>query len=625
MPERPSAASDLEEDLADFFDNAALPLHWVDRDGVIVRVNQAELDMLGYPREEYLGRNIAQFHVDAGAIKDILQRLSAGETLREYPARLRCKDGTTRDVRITSNVRRRDGEFLHTRCLTRDATAENAARDRDEARAHLAAIVESSDDAIVSKSLEGIIQSWNRGAERLFGYRAAEVVGRSIALIIPEERLHEERQFLLRLRAGERIEHFETVRRRKDGRMVDVSLTISPVRDLTGRIIGASKIARDISSRRRFEEAQREADRRKDEFLAMLAHELRKPLAPIRSSLDVLRLAPPGSEAADKARTIIERQVKQLVRLVDDLLEVSRASRGKIDLAREALDLAGVVANAMETSRPAIEAARHKLSVTVPAEPLIVNGDPVRLGQVIANLLNNSAKYTDPGGKIAVSLRAEGREAVLEVRDNGIGIEADMLPIVFEMFTQLGRGMGRASGGLGIGLALAHKLVGLHGGRIEAASDGPGKGAVFTVRLPLVNSVPRPAPAEPPPWAAIERGRARRILLVDDNVDAAQALGMMLTSLGHDVQLAHDGHAALEAARGRRPDVALLDISMPGIDGNEVLRRLRQQPEFRAVRFIAITGLGRPEDIRRSKEAGFDEHLVKPVSPDVLRLVLDQG
>jgi len=625
MPERPSAASDLEEDLADFFDNAALPLHWVDRDGVIVRVNQAELDMLGYPREEYLGRNIAQFHVDAGAIKDILQRLSAGETLREYPARLRCKDGTTRDVRITSNVRRRDGEFLHTRCLTRDATAENAARDRDEARAHLAAIVESSDDAIVSKSLEGIIQSWNRGAERLFGYRAAEVVGRSIALIIPEERLHEERQFLLRLRAGERIEHFETVRRRKDGRMVDVSLTISPVRDLTGRIIGASKIARDISSRRRFEEAQREADRRKDEFLAMLAHELRNPLAPIRSSLDVLRLAPPGSEAADKARTIIERQVKQLVRLVDDLLEVSRASRGKIDLAREALDLAGVVANAMETSRPAIEAARHKLSVTVPAEPLIVNGDPVRLGQVIANLLNNSAKYTDPGGEIAVSLRAEGREAVLEVRDNGIGIEADMLPIVFEMFTQLGRGMGRASGGLGIGLALAHKLVGLHGGRIEAASDGPGKGAVFTVRLPLVNSVPRPAPAEPPPWAAIERGRARRILLVDDNVDAAQALGMMLTSLGHDVQLAHDGHAALEAARGRRPDVALLDISMPGIDGNEVLRRLRQQPEFRAVRFIAITGLGRPEDIRRSKEAGFDEHLVKPVSPDVLRLVLDQG
>jgi PAS domain S-box-containing protein len=724
--------NDDECDLGDFFDNAAIALHWVGPDGVILRANKAELELLGYSREEYVGRNIAEFHADGPVIADILRHLTSGETLRDCPARLRCKDGSIKAVRITSNVNWRDGRFINTRCITRDVSAErraeeleaqtadylegllegfvaydrnwrmtsmnaaaeeilgrrreqilgktwheafphavggpvdamyqrvmssrraermelyyehygrwfeisaspvktggvavyfrdvSAIKNRDEMQSRLAAIVESSEDAIVSKSLDGTIRSWNSGAERMFGYAEREAVGRPITLIIPPELEEEERGILARLRRGERLEHFETVRQAKDGRRINVSLTVSPVRDASGRVIGASKVARDITARAAAEKALQEASRYKDEFLAVLAHELRNPLAPIKNGMQLLRLAAPGSEPAVQARAIMERQLDQLVRLVDDLMDISRITRGKVDIRREPVELVSVLLSAVETSRPAIEAARHHLSLSLPSEPLLVSADFVRLAQVVSNLLNNAAKYTDGGGQISLAAQREGDEAVIRVRDNGIGIEAELLPRIFDMFAQAHDNLNRSKGGLGIGLALARSLVELHGGRIAARSAGAGKGTELTVRLPLLKAKSRPAAGRASQrWTPAAR---RRVLVVDDNVDAAKTLEMLLQELGQEVEVVHDGPAALEAARRRRPEVVLLDISMPGMDGLELARRLREQPDFESVRFAAITGFGQEDDRRRTRAAGIDEHLVKPLSPEQLRRVLE--
>jgi signal transduction histidine kinase len=373
----------------------------------------------------------------------------------------------------------------------------------------------------------------------------------------------------------------------------------------------------------------READRRKDEFLATLAHELRNPLAPIRTGLHLLRMTPPGSDSAQQARAMMERQLTHLIRLVDDLLEVSRISRGKIALRRSPIELAAVVLSAVETTRPAIEAARHKLEISLPAQPLTVDADFVRLAQVLANLLNNAAKYTDPGGRIALSVRGERAdariEAVISVRDNGVGIPAELLPRVFDMFAQVDRTLDRAQGGLGIGLALARSLVEMHAGTIQVQSAGPGQGSEFIVRLPATEPAQSARFGDAPFLAYLQPGSARRrVLVVDDNVDAAQSLGLLLGQMGCEVQIAHGGAAAIEAARSGQPHLVLLDISMPGVDGYAVVRRLKQDLAFRDVPFIAVTGLGREADRDRAREAGFNEHLVKPVSLEALREVLER-
>ena len=496
------------------------------------------------------------------------------------------------------------------------------AKRREEAQAQLAAIVESSDDAIVSKSLDGTIRTWNAGAQRIFGYTPAEAVGRSIRMIIPADRQAEEDTILAKVRAGERVDHFDTVRQAKDGRLIDISVTVSPVRDSTGRIIGASKVARDITARKQDEKALEDASRYKDEFLAMLAHELRNPLAPISNALQLMRIIDPASGEAQHARAIMERQLAHLVRLVEDLMDVSRITRGKIEVRKEPVLLSSVLLSAVETARPAIEAGRHRFHINMPAETLSVDGDFVRLAQVVSNLLANAAKYTDEGGEIWLDAAREGGEAVIRVRDTGIGIAAEGMPRLFEMFGQVAGSESRSKGGLGIGLALARALVELHGGRISAASGGHGKGAEFTVRLPLgaAFAQSRKTPAS----LGAERGQRRRVLIVDDNVDAAETLQMVVSQMGHDADAAHDGPAALDAARARRPDVVLLDISMPGMDGLEVARALRSEPALRQVRVVALTGFGQQEDRRRSEAAGFDAHLVKPVSPEELRRVLER-
>jgi two-component system CheB/CheR fusion protein len=618
-------------------------------------------------------------------------------------------------------------------------------RDQIAPQSLLAALVASSQDAIISKTLAGVITSWNAGAERLFGYSAEEAIGQPITLIIPPDRLEEERGILQRLRWGERVEHFETVRRTKDDRRVDISLSISPVRDETGRIIGASKVARDITERKRaadrlresearfrflaesipsiifttapdgnatylnrrgldfygeaawqqrkesgetasllhpddrehcvaqwrrslqhgsdfeiesrhrrhdghycwfvtravpfrdpngtilawfgvssdiheqkeMQQALQQADRRKDEFLATLAHELRNPLAPIRNALHIMRLKADDPRTVEQARLIMERQLGQMVRLVDDLLDVGRITRGRLELRKERVELAAVVKNALDTTRPIIEAAGHELTVSLPAQPVHLDADPVRLAQVFSNLLNNAAKYMDRGGHIWLSAVRSEREVVVSVRDQGIGIPAAALPTIFDMFMQIEESLDRSRGGLGIGLTLAKQLVELHGGSIEARSPGSGKGAEFSVRMPVVPLLTaldnaRDEEAHPQLSASF------RILVADDNIDAAESLGMMLRLMGNEVRTVRDGQQAMDEAAAFRPDLAVLDIGMPRLNGYEVARLIRQQRWGKDVVLVALTGWGQEEDKRKAAEAGFDQHFTKPVNPAAL-------
>jgi len=671
----------------------------------------------------------------------------------------------------------------------------------------LAAIVESSDDAIVSKTLEGRILSWNAGASRIFGYTAAEAIGQPITLIIPPELLDEERRILEKIRRGERIDHFDTTRIAKDGRRVPISLAVSPVRNSRGTIIGASKVARDISERKdaeralieskrqlaaeadalvrlnewstrlwrsrglaegldemltaviellgaekgniqlldaknsnlsiaaqrgfdpdfleffrkisatdefacgtglraaqriviedvetsgpfeplrtvargagcrsvistplvsadgtvvgvvsayfrlihrsseqelrrlelylrqacdfiqrcnleetlqKSEETLREADRRKDEFLALLAHELRNPLAPIRYTLAANRKAGRTPEQRKRAEEVIERQITHMSRLLDDLLDVSRITRSTLELKKSPNELTLVIGSAIETARPILDAKHHTLSVDLPKHAVRLEADLVRLAQVFSNLLINPAKYTDPGGQIQLRAAQEGSEVVVAIRDNGIGISADMMPRLFSMFSQAEAALGRAEGGLGVGLSLVRGLVTLHGGSVEARSDGPGTGSEFIVRLPI--GTPQ---TEIPDTEAVAEGLVAgaglKILVVDDNRDAADTCATLLELSGHHVQTAYTGRHALELAETFRPHAVLLDIGLPDLDGYQLAAKIRAAPWGRGIFLIAATGWGQEEDRRRAFEAGFDHHLTKPIAAETVELLL---
>jgi PAS domain S-box-containing protein len=390
------------------------------------------------------------------------------------------------------------------------------------------------------------------------------------------------------------------------------------------RMIGANWNVTDQkeaeNALRRSEESLRAADRRKDEFLATLAHELRNPLAPLRNGLQVMRMAAADPQAVEQALAVMERQVEHLVRLVDDLLEISRIVNGKVELRKERHDLVDSVRSAVETSRPLMEEAAHQLAVSVPERPLWVEGDPVRLSQVIANLLNNSAKYTPRGGRIQIDADAVDGRLRVRVRDNGRGIESEMLPRIFEMFTQVDQDHRLTQGGLGVGLALVKSLVEMHGGTVAAHSEGPGRGAEFTIWLPAAER-PHPA-ASAPPAAGPTQAATSRILVVDDNRDAATALAALLKLMGNEVFVEHDGPGALNLLDSARPDLVLLDLGMPGMSGYEVAARIRQSPDLAGLRLVALTGWGQANDRQRTKEAGFDEHLVKPVDLAALRDLL---
>ncbi len=675
-----------------------------------------------------------------------------------------------------------------------------------EMLSHFAAVIEYSDDAIITKTLNGIISSWNPGAQRLFGYTAAEAIGKPVTMLIPDNHLDEEPGILARLRRGARIDHYETIRRRKDGELINVSLTVSPIKDGTGRIIGASKIARDITrqkraeelireqahvlalldttgktiasqldlqnvlqtvtdtatqltgakfgaffyniisdqgeafllytlsgapreafekfglprntaifnptftgkgvvrspditkdprygkmaphhgmpkghlpvrsylavpvisrsgdvmgglffghpdpdrfteraeqlvvgvaaqatvamdnarlyeaaqreiaSRERAEAALRETDQRKDEFLATLAHELRNPLAPIRQAT-IISMSPGASDEQKQwSHEVITRQVRHMSLLLDDLLDISRITRGMLELRTEMADLAEVVEAAIETSRPVIDAKLHSLQLDLPAEPTQFAADPLRLAQVVSNLLTNAAKYTDPRGTIQVRATADDHNVEISVTDSGVGLTQDALSAVFTMFSQVRSTQDRSEGGLGIGLALSKGVVELHGGTIEAHSAGPGKGSEFIVRLPrrtVAGSLPATTTATAP-----AQTRKRRVLIADDNRDAADSISMLLQMAGHEVTVAYDGQQALENIETLRPEVALLDIGMPGLDGFEVARRVRLDIRIRNTLLIAVTGWGQASDKARALAAGFDLHFTKPVEPATL-------
>ncbi len=709
-----------------------------DVEGRVTSLNGVAEALTGWPQAEAVGRPLPDvFHIINEATRRPVEN-PALRALREGTVVglanhtiLVARDGTERPIDDSAApIRDGAGAPIGAVLVFRDVSER---RRTEEVRARLAAIVESSEDAIVSKTLDGVIRSWNAGAQRLFGYTPEEAVGRPITLIIPPEREDEERTILARLARGERIEHFETVRVSRDGRRVDISLTVSPLRDGEGRIIGASKVARDVTERKRAEEAMarhalllanvsdsvvvtdlegvvtywnegatrlfgwsaeemigrpyadrhpepvrsriveeirsraggtdwsgeyedyrkdgsrvwidarvsrvsdaagrpvgilglahditdrkraeealKEADRRKDEFLALLAHELRNPLAPLRNGLQVLRLASTDAEAVAQARAMMERQLGHMVRLVDDLLDISRIGRNKMELRRQRVALADVVSTSIETSRPLIEAAGHDLTVSLPPEPVFLDADLTRLAQVLSNLLTNSAKYTERGGRIWLTAERRGEEVVVSVRDTGIGIPADDLPRIFDMFSQVDRSIERATGGLGIGLALVKALVEMHGGTVTAESDGPGRGSNFTVRLPALGAAAEPVPADSPRERPAA-GAGRRILVVDDNEDSAHSMARVLKLLGNEVRTAHDGVEAVEAAAEFGPEVILMDVGMPRLNGYEATRRIRGQPWGRSVVIIALTGWGQDGDRLLSREAGCDGHLVKPV------------
>jgi PAS domain S-box-containing protein len=537
-----------------------------------------------------------------------------------------AKDSTERPIDDSAApIRDTEGAIEGVVLIFRDITERRRA---ERTRLRLAAIVESSDDAIIGKDMDGIIRSWNRGAERLYGYTSEEVVSKPISLLIPPDQPDELPGIVERLKRGERVEHYETERVRKDGQRLDVSLSISPIKDDIGRIIGASAIARDITERKRLYRQLQEADRHKDEFLATLAHELRNPLAPIRNALQILRLAGDKKAAVEQVRTIMERQLQQMVRLVDDLMDVSRITRRKLQLRKERVDLAMIVRHAVETSRPIIESGGHELAVTLPSEPIHVEADEDRLAQVFSNLLNNAAKYTERGGHIWLTVEAArvgdqpSREVVIRLKDTGVGIPADQLPHIFEMFAQVDQSLERSQGGLGIGLTLVKWLTEMHGGTVEAHSEGRGKGSEFIVRLPIVSEQPTQLPSGS---AESERKVASgpcKVLIVVDSEDTASSMRTMLLMMGHDVHIARDGIQAMEAAGSYQPDVVLLDLSLPKLSGYEVARIIRQQPGGKDMKLVALTGWGQEEDKRRSTEVRFDYHVLKPVEPAELEALL---
>jgi PAS domain S-box-containing protein len=405
---------------------------------------------------------------------------------------------------------------------------------------------------------------------------------------------------------------------RADGEVVYVQNDVEPLYDSKGAVYGCVSVCVDITERRHAEYVLREADRRKDEFLATLSHELRNPLAPLRNALEVLRRSGSDARVQERALAIMGRQLHQLVRLTDDLLDVSRITTNRLELRREHIDLRAVLASAVETTQPLLDAAGHLLTVDVPPEPLWIDADFTRVAQAFANLLNNAAKYTERGGRIAVSAWLEDGEVVATIADSGIGIDARLMPRIFDMFMQLDRSSDRARSGLGIGLALAKRLIHLHDGEIEARSEGHGRGTTFVVRLPA--TTPRTGLADAPEAEPITAASCR-VLIAEDIPDAAEMLRLMVESMGHEVRVAADGVQAVSLAREFAPRIALLDIGMPRMDGYEAARQIRATLGT-SVMLVALTGWGQEEDHRRARDAGFDRHLTKPADPQVLEALI---
>ncbi|HEY3066055.1 MAG TPA: PAS domain S-box protein [Methylomirabilota bacterium] len=603
-------------------------------DGVVTSWNAGAERIFGWTAAEAVGRHITfiipkERHAEEN---DVLARIMRGEVLDHFETVRVAKDGRLLNISLTvSPVRDSAGRIVGASKIARDVTERMRG---DMVRGRLAAIVDSAEDVIVGKTLEGVITSWNAAAERTFGWTAGEAEGRHITLIVPEDRRAEEEDVLARIRRGERVEHFETVRVTKDGRLLDMSLTVSPIIDSRGRIIGVSKIARDVTERRRFEkereqllareqEARAEAEalnRTKDEFLAMVSHELRTPLNSIFGWARMLQST--AMDAATQARAVdaIVRGASAQARLVDDLLDLSRIVTGRMRLDLQRIHPIDVIEAALDAVRPAAAAKDIEIVTALDGTVGTIVGAPDRLQQVVWNLVMNAVKFTPTGGRVTVSLRRAGPDVEIVVADTGEGISADLLPHVFERFRQEDSSSVRAHGGLGLGLALVRHLVELHGGQVHAASPGKGRGATFTVKLPRARTTATPDTA-PMVEAALDVDRRAlhgvRVLVVDDDPSALEVCAVMLRSEGAEVRAATSAFGAYEIVTTWRPHVLVSDIAMPGADGYMLLRALRTALGDKGGKLpaIAVTAFGTAETPMRVFEAGFDLYLTKPVDP----------
>jgi two-component system CheB/CheR fusion protein len=618
------ALRESEERFSKAFDASPLSLTITSlRTGRLLEVNETFTRVTGYTRDEAVGRTTLDLGLWAKP-KDRTVELAivSGEgQVRRLKYRFRMKDGSE-VIGLLSAERLEIGGEPCALTVIEDIT------DRERAEAWLmeneerlrlaldAGQVGTWDWDIASNHV-----TWSETIYRFHGLKPGEFSGRVedfASLVHPDDR---ERVNAAIQAAVERGGAYSSEMRVvwPDGTVRWIATNGKVICDGEGqpaRMLGATV---DITDRKLAEQALIEADRRKDEFLAMLAHELRNPLAPIRNASQLLkRLGPPVPEL-QWARDVIDRQAEHLGRLVDDLLDVSRITQGKITLRKEKVDLIGAIGRALEACRPLIDARGQRLNVSLPDSALPVEGDPTRLTQVVANLLNNAAKFTPEGGLIWLTAESVAGEVVLRVRDTGAGIAADLLPHVFDLFRQADRSLDRSQGGLGVGLTLVRSLLDLHGGSVEAFSEGPEQGSEFVVRLPALATQELPRPAAPVTASDVRPTAAYRILVVDDNVDSAESIGLLLELNAHHVRLAHDGPTALEVATSFRPEVIVLDIGLPGMDGYEVARRLRSGSATRDVLLIALTGYGQAEDRLRSHAAGFDHHLVKPVDTDLLQ------
>jgi two-component system CheB/CheR fusion protein len=574
-----------------------------------------------------LGRQISDFshNIERRSLMEDIERSRRNGTILEVD--VRDRHGTPYFLRILpyrvgtrdgdGTIRRSEGLPIEGVVLTlTDITALDKARSR---LAQLSAIVESCDDAIVGTSLDGKIIAWNRGAESLYGYTAEEAIGKGVQMLtdMPDDEL--ERSLDL-IRRGEKVEHIQSMRTRKDGSQVEVSLTISPIWDHDGELVGVSTIARDVTQ---LVAAQRELEivaRRREQFLAMLSHELRNPLAAVVNATNLMNEAKFELPIVDKCHRVIRRQANHMARLLDDLLDVSRITHGKFELRKQDLDLRGPVEAAIESTAPLLKERGIDLRVAVPDSPVLVRGDASRLQQVVVNLLSNAATYSPKGSTVELRLKPDAERANLHVSDRGMGIEPEMIGKIFELFVQAEQRIDRPRGGLGVGLSLARSVIELHGGTIEAFSDGPEQGSRFVVRLPIQSNAIRGSVELP------ERPRRRyRIVVVEDNPDSRDMLRGLLEKRDHVVIEASDGAKGVELIEREHPDAALVDIGLPVFSGFEVARQVRGKKHLEDVVLVALTGYGAPSDVVSAREAGFDHHLCKPAELAEIEALLDRA